>query len=58
MAAKVDLDQCAGCGDCVSECPTEAIELNDEGKAVVSEDTCVDCGACVDVCPTGALSLD
>jgi len=58
MAAKVDLDQCAGCGDCVSECPTEAIELNDEGKAAVSEETCVDCGACVDVCPTGALSLD
>jgi ferredoxin len=58
MAAKVDLDQCAGCGDCVNECPSEAIEMNDDGKAQVNEDTCVDCGACVDVCPTAAISLD
>ena len=58
MADKVDLDQCAGCGDCVEECPTNALSLNDEGKAQVTEDNCADCGACVDVCPTGALSLD
>ncbi|MCL7413076.1 MAG: 4Fe-4S binding protein, partial [ANME-2 cluster archaeon] len=25
MAAKVDANECTGCGTCVDECPTEAI---------------------------------
>ncbi|HOC67222.1 MAG: Ferredoxin-2 [Candidatus Hydrogenedentes bacterium ADurb.Bin101] len=57
MPAKVDVDKCTGCGDCVSECPTEAIKIEND-KAVIDEETCVDCGACVDVCPNSAISLD
>ncbi len=57
MPAKVDPEKCTGCGDCVEECPTDAIKLENE-KAVVIEDECVDCGACVDVCPSEAITLD
>jgi ferredoxin len=57
MAAKVDKDECTGCGTCVEECPTEAITLNDDDIAVVNEDECTECGLCVDSCPTSAIKL-
>ncbi len=57
MPAKVDPEKCTGCGDCVEECPTDAIKMENE-KAVVNEDECIDCGACVDVCPSEAITLD
>lgn len=56
MAAKIDIEKCTGCGDCVEVCPLEAISLND-GKAVIDEDTCTECGLCVDECPNDAISL-
>ena len=57
MAAKVDKDECTGCGTCVEECPTEAISLNDDDIAVVNDDDCTECGLCVDSCPTNAIKL-
>ena len=56
MVAKVDADECVGCGTCVDECPQEAISMNDDDIAVIS-DECTDCGLCVDACPTSAISL-
>lgn len=57
MVAKVDTDECTGCGTCVDECASEAISLNENDIAVVN-DECTECGLCVDACPTGAISLD
>ncbi|HUW67089.1 MAG TPA: 4Fe-4S binding protein [Candidatus Nanoarchaeia archaeon] len=57
MPAKVDKDECTGCGTCVEECPTEAISLNDDDIAVVNADDCTECGLCVDSCPTNAIKL-
>jgi len=57
MAAKIDKDECTGCGTCVEECPTEAISLNDDDIAVVNADDCTECGLCVDSCPTSAITL-
>ncbi len=45
--------KCEGCGDCVDECPVEAISESD-GKYTIDADTCVDCGTCAEVCPVGA----
>ena len=56
MAAKVNVDDCLGCGACVDACPAEAIALED-GKAVDNEAECLDCGACTDECPAEAISL-
>ena len=47
-------DSCTGCGICVKTCPVNALSVNEERKAVVSED-CTLCSICVDSCPFGAL---
>ena len=57
MAAVVDKDKCTGCGTCVDECPSEAIEMKDD-LAVVDNDACADCGVCVDVCPAEAITME
>lgn len=57
MVAKVDVDECVGCGTCVDECPQEAISMNDDDIAAVN-DECTECGLCVDACPTSAIALD
>ncbi len=57
MAANVDVEKCTGCESCVTECPSEAISM-DEEKAVVDADECVDCGVCVDACPVEAISME
>lgn len=57
--AKVDLDNCNGCGRCVTDCPYNAVSLHprtDElpytKEAVVNPDLCVSCGICAGACPT------
>ena len=53
----VDPEECSGCGICEEKCPTEAITLNDEGKAEVIESYCFGCGICARFCPEEAISL-
>jgi ferredoxin len=57
MPAKVDQEKCTGCETCVSECPSEAINMAAE-KAVVDVENCIDCGVCVDACPDEAISME
>ena len=57
MAAKINTDECVGCGVCVDSCPNEAIEVVD-GVAVVNEAECVDCGTCVDECAVEAITVE
>ena len=42
--AYVILDTCEMCGDCVDECPVEAITEGDP-KYVIDPDACVDCAS-------------
>jgi ferredoxin len=58
MVAKVNVDECTGCGTCVDECPAEAIKMSDDDIAVVNADECTECGLCVDACPTEAISME
>jgi len=59
MPAKINKEECTGCGTCVEECPVEAIIIDEnEGYVVVDEDECVDCGACEEACPTGAIKSE
>ena len=56
MVAKVNEDECIGCGICVDACASEAIKM-DGDMAVVDPDACTDCEACVDECPNGAIVM-
>ena len=56
IKAKIDKAKCTGCGDCVSVCPVDAIEIVD-GKAEVDEPKCIGCAICVNKCPEGAISI-
>jgi ferredoxin len=57
MPANIDKEKCSGCETCVSECPSEAISMTEEGKAQVNPESCIDCGVCVDACPEQAISM-
>jgi len=57
MPAKVDKEKCTGCETCVSECPSEAIAM-DDGKAQITPETCIDCGVCIDSCPESAIGME
>jgi heterodisulfide reductase subunit A len=55
MIAWVDEDLCSGCRFCISTCPYDAREYDEEKKVVrVVEALCKGCGACVAACGTGA----
>lgn len=56
MVAKVNMEKCTVCENCVSSCPVEAISMANS-KASISSDKCLDCGACVSECPVEAISL-
>jgi Fe-S-cluster-containing hydrogenase component 2 len=57
MPAKVNDEKCTGCETCVSECPSEAINMVSE-KAAVDAESCIDCGVCVEACPDEAISME
>lgn len=58
MVAKINAEECVGCGSCVDECPATAIAMNDDDIAVVDAEECVDCGVCVDCCPTSCIEME
>ncbi|NLZ47990.1 MAG: 4Fe-4S binding protein [Clostridiales bacterium] len=70
--AHIDQDLCKECGMCskacpynaISEvmrpckkaCPTGALDVADDRRAMIKEEKCINCGACMDICPFGAIS--
>ncbi|MHB8124886.1 MAG: FAD-binding protein [Desulfitobacteriaceae bacterium] len=56
MSVIIDKQKCIGCGACLDECPTQALDLVD-GTIAVEEAKCTDCGICTESCPANALSL-
>jgi electron transfer flavoprotein alpha subunit len=55
MSISLDLEKCTGCGDCVTLCPFNLIEIIND-KANISEG-CTLCGACEDICESQAITI-
>jgi 4Fe-4S ferredoxin len=67
------MEQCTGCGNCVTACPVDALELYTinpatkekiyavvNGKSVhldVKAELCAGCGVCVKACPYDVIRL-
>ncbi|MDQ0149436.1 4Fe-4S binding protein [Eubacterium multiforme] len=52
---KVNLDECIKCGQCITSCVYDAIEIKD--NLIIDEDKCFGCGLCVTRCPKHALTI-
>ena len=53
---EIDLALCDRCGDCVEQCPTEAVEMGLEGPVVIRPADCDYCALCDAICPQGAIT--
>ncbi len=63
-AIEVDVENCKGCGVCVSICPVKVIELgpNVNGKGynyvvMANEDGCIGCAGCAMICPDSVIEV-
>ena len=54
---RVEVDLCAGCGDCVADCQFGALSLSN-GTVALDGERCMGCGVCVSRCAHDALSLE
>lgn len=54
---RIDQNLCIGCGDCIRECPTDALGRQGEKAALVHPALCTYCAACEDICPVDAIEL-
>lgn len=50
--------KCIACGArCQSDCPKDAIEMNDQGEPIIIVENCTGCRRCVKICPSEALEI-
>ena len=56
MIPVVDPEKCTGCGECVENCPPQAIEIV-SGTAEIDKSLCEECGECAKTCPEKAITI-
>lgn len=53
----IDQQKCDGCGDCIAQCPTDALGWQNDKASLSHPDLCIYCATCEDICPTHAIEL-
>jgi NAD-dependent dihydropyrimidine dehydrogenase PreA subunit len=53
----IHLERCTACEQCVSACPTHAVEMQGVQPVIVRPEDCAYCGLCEEMCPAGAIAL-
>lgn len=53
----IDSNRCTGCGECIPQCPTEALGRHNGKAALVHPHLCIYCADCETLCPVGAIQL-
>jgi len=56
--ARLIAGKCIACGArCQTSCPSDAVEMNDQGEPIILIEKCIGCRKCVKVCPSEALEM-
>lgn len=50
-------DRCVGCGACITQCPTQALEQRGGKAALVWPERCIYCADCETLCPHNAIEI-
>jgi len=53
----INLNQCVGCGACITQCPTNALGRRGGKAALVRPELCIYCADCETLCPSNAIEL-
>ncbi len=56
--ARVDVEECTGCEDCMDRCQMSAIQMDEDDIATINLNRCIGCGLCVTTCPAEAIALE
>jgi NAD-dependent dihydropyrimidine dehydrogenase PreA subunit len=54
---EVDKEKCTGCEDCISICPVDVFEMENEKSVPVNEEECIGCESCVEACEQEAITI-
>jgi len=54
---KIIKEKCISCGDCIRNCPVEAIKYNKDKKAEIDQGMCISCSKCFSICPQHAVEI-
>ncbi len=49
--------ECISCGQCVENCPADAISMRQDEKAVIDPERCIGCAECIAICGSEAIEI-
>lgn len=57
VTLKLDIEECVGCGLCVTVCPHNVFAIENKKAIIVNKDNCIECGGCMNNCEPKAITV-